>query len=83
MQDDVGQCPVVDVRSHVAAERLASAIRWRAWIDQAQPGFRRRIPGDVTMAEHQDLAVRIQPRHSGFAAGRGAGLVHHREMHAG
>ncbi len=78
----VAQRAVGDLRRHPGEGRLTAPVGGGAGVEQAQPGLGRGVPRDVAVPEDQHVDVRVGARAAPFPAGRGAGLVHHREPDA-
>jgi hypothetical protein len=77
--DDLGvdEVAVADLEQAHGSGRLAAAIGWRAWVEDAEVR-RLLVHGDVRVAEDDEIGCRKAPAEPRQPASRGSTVVNHR-----
>ena len=82
MEDDVGQFAVDDLSGDECGVRLRTSIGGGSGIEQAEASGCDGVPGNVRMAEDQEIAVSETGGAAAFPTLLRAGLVHDRHPKA-
>ena len=78
MEDDVGQFAVVDRSGHEGCVRLRTSVGRGPRVEQAEASGCDGVPGNVRMAEDEEIAVSETGCAPSFSTLSRAGLVHDR-----